>query len=428
MEVQMAARIVIQDHQTKKKIVYDYETLSESGKDEKDISFDPETQKKFYEAYAGKRSRKDPRIRSQKKIKCKSLIEARKVEKKLIQLVTEEIAAEEAKGNTWGDIIDHWEFEAKRDYDESGVCRNPLNGKIITHKTVHNNVAMLKEYTKDWLKTPASELTRVHGKAVMRAAEEVYESYGSVKRLRGVIYSTYNFGMEEEIIKGVKKTPVCGVAIDFKEEDSLPEILTQKEVKHLLTEAKKRNHSWYPIWAVALATGMRSSELYALRKENVLLKEGMIRICEGWDWELDEAKSTKAGYWRNAPIAKSLMPMIAKLLDNNSEEYLFPRFYQWERGEQAKVLRSFCEQIGITSVRFHTLRACFATHLLASGVDQATVMRIGGWKTFKTFEVYVRLAGVREAGATDGMMDNLLGNNDEAIFEHASEILHDEAT
>ena len=58
---------------------------------------------------------------------------------------------------------------------------------------------------------------------------------------------------------------------------------------------------------------MRSSELYALKKDNVLLKEGLIRICESWDWEEDEAKSTKAGYWRNAPIAQTLRPMIANL-------------------------------------------------------------------------------------------------------------------
>lgn len=421
----MAARIVIQDRRTKKKVVYDHEQLKDKGQDEKDIPFDPKLQKKFYEAYVNRRSKKDIRIRVQRKVKCKTLADARKVEKKLIQHATELIAREESKGNTWGAIIDLWEFEAKRDYDEVGVCRNPQTGKVIKLKTVHNSVAMLKEYTKDWLQTPASELTRVHGKAVIRSAEEVYEAYGSVKRLRGIIQSVYNFGIEEGIITGVKKTPVCGVGIDLKEEDSLPEILTAKQVRTLLHEAKKCNHSWFPVWAIALASGMRSSELYALRKDNVLLKEGLIRICESWDWEEDEAKSTKAGYWRNAPIAQTLKPMIKGLLESTPGEFLLPRFTEWERGEQAKVLRSFCEQIGIPSVRFHTLRACFATHLLASGVDQATVMRIGGWKTFKTFEVYVRLAGVNEVGATDNMMGGFL-DTDESVFEHASKILADD--
>ncbi|PIR31480.1 MAG: hypothetical protein COV38_00420 [Bdellovibrionales bacterium CG11_big_fil_rev_8_21_14_0_20_38_13] len=423
----MAARIVIQNQKNKKQTVYDHDTLLENGQSEKDIPFDHSSQKKFYEAYVNKRSKIDSRIRFQRKVKCDTLKLALKEEKKLIQTVTELIAKEEAKGNCWGAIIDLWKFEAKRDYDELKKCRNPQTGKPLTLKTVNDNVTMLKSYTKDWLKTSASDLGRVHGKAVIRSAEEIYESYGSVKRLRAVIQSVYNFGIEEGIITGVKRTPVCGIGIEMKDEDQLPEILTQAQAKKLLSEAKKRNHPWFSIWAVALATGMRSSELYALRKENVLLKEGMIRICESWDWEEDVAKSTKAGYWRNAPIAKSLRPIIMELLETNEGDFLFPRYREWERGEQAQVLRSFCNLIGIPSVRFHTLRACFATHLLASGVDQATVMRIGGWCTFKTFEVYIRLAGVKEAGATDGMMEGLLGKTDEDVFEHASEFLIDQA-
>lgn len=421
----MAARIVIQDRTTKKKVMYDYDQLKGNGKDEKDLPFDPTVHKKIYEAYVNRRSKKDVRIRVQKRVQCKTLADALKTEKRLIQLATELVAKEESKGNTWGAILDLWEYEAKRDYEEVGLCRNPQTGKPIKLKTIHNNVAMLKQYTKEWLQIPGSELTRVHGKAVIRSAEESFEAYGSVKRLRGVIQSVYNFAIEEGIILGVKKTPVCGIGIELKEEDSLPEILTIEQVKTLLREAKKRRHPWFPIWAIGLATGMRSSELYALRKENVLLDEGLIRICESWDWEEDEAKSTKAGYWRNAPIAKTLRPLIQELLNSNSGEFLLPRFTEWERGEQAQVLRSFCDQIGIPSVRFHTLRACFATHLLSSGVDQATVMRIGGWKTFKTFEVYVRLAGVKEVGATDGMMGRFL-NTDESVFEHASHVLSEE--
>jgi integrase len=39
--------------------------------------------------------------------------------------------------------------------------------------------------------------------------------------------------------------------------------------------------------------------------------------------------------------------------------------------------------------------------MLASGVDQATVMKIGGWQDLKTFQIYVRLAGIEVKGATD---------------------------
>ena len=63
----------------------------------------------------------------------------------------------------------------------------------------------------------------------------------------------------------------------------------------------------------------------------------------------------------------------------------------------------FCKEVGIPSVRFHTLRACFATHLISRGVPSATVMKICGWRELKTAERYIRLAGINERGATEGL-------------------------
>jgi len=74
---------------------------------------------------------------------------------------------------------------------------------------------------------------------------------------------------------------------------------------------------------------------------------------------------------------------------NPESPYLFPRFKEWERGEQALILRDFCAQIEIPSVKFHTLRACFATQLLIMGVDAGTIMAIGGWSNYKTFRIYL---------------------------------------
>ena len=144
--------------------------------------------------------------------------------------------------------------------------------------------------------------------------------------------------------------------------------------------------------------------ILCFEKKNVIRREGISRIVESWDWHASEEKATKARYWRNAPIAETLKPVIDQLMDTNPDSSIvLPRVHEWEQAYQASILRSFCKKIEISSVRFHTLRACFATHLLASGVNEATVMRIGGWKDFKAFQTYVRLAGLREKGATEGL-------------------------
>lgn len=54
-------------------------------------------------------------------------------------------------------------------------------------------------------------------------------------------------------------------------------------------------------------------------------------------------------------------------------------------------------------VVFHTLRACFATHLLSTGVEPLKVMRMGGWSDLKTFQIYLRMSGVDVRGVAEGL-------------------------
>jgi hypothetical protein len=43
------------------------------------------------------------------------------------------------------------------------------------------------------------------------------------------------------------------------------------------------------------------------------------------------------------------------------------------KAQQARVLRCFLKRIGIKDVKFHALRACFATQLLAKNIPPAVL-------------------------------------------------------
>ncbi len=113
-------------------------------------------------------------------------------------------------------------------------------------------------------------------------------------------------------------------------------------------------------------------------------------------------KTTKSGKWRTVPISTELHSFLVELkAQAKGREHVLPRLSGWDEGRQADILRKFCYGIGIRSIRFHALRACFATQLLAHDVAPARVMKICGWEDLKTMQHYVRLAGVDEKGATE---------------------------
>ena len=144
----------------------------------------------------------------------------------------------------------------------------------------------------------------------------------------------------------------------------------------------------------------------ALQWKDIDLEKGIILVSKSYSKARRTIKCTKAGYWRSVPISKDLREVILELKSTDSldDDFVLPRVSGWKNGDAGEFLRQYLKENGISKdVVFHTLRACFATHLLASGVDQAKVMKIGGWRDIKTFQVYVRLAGVEVTGATDAL-------------------------
>ena len=101
-----------------------------------------------------------------------------------------------------------------------------------------------------------------------------------------------------------------------------------------------------------------------------------------------------------------LMPVLAELkIKTFSTGFVLPRICKWEQGEQARQLRLFLKSIGLPEVRFHDLRASWATLLLSRGVAPSKVMSMGGWSDMKTMMIYMRKAGIDIKGATSCLDD-----------------------
>ncbi|MEI7441353.1 MAG: site-specific integrase [bacterium] len=391
--------------------------------------------KTYYVVYHQVTSKIDPSIRAQrrtlldmKRNRITSMNSAVAVEKQIIKDLMTKVAKLEGRGITWFELVDKWE-DFHLDVQNQKFSYHHIRG--VARRTL--------ALTQDWVKKPVSEITRGDVRALYRRLNNEGASYGTIRKVKHSINVIFKWGIEERVIKDVTASPTREVEIEGKPEEKKPEILTREQVKILLNEASSRNHPWFPIWVMALYTGCRSGELLALRAESCSLVPieiareqmklppekrsfGTITVERSWNPKERKYKSTKAKYWRTIPVSKDLYWFLLDLMaqDFGNDElgkFILPSVKEWKgAGEQAQVLRNFCNEIGIPSVRFHALRACFATHLLEMGVPSVKVMKIGGWKTLKTMEIYTRLAGVDVAGVTEGLgsiPSNL--NNDQKV-------------
>lgn len=343
------------------------------------------------------RSKINPNIRiTRQKQGFRTRAEAEREETKLHKECERELLSLEARGVLFGDLLDEWYQHTIRIKVQSGK---------ITQMSLDDYMGSIRKWFRDYLKRPAVDLTPYAASEIFEAMQTKGISLRHQKKAKQVVKAVFDLGILRGRIPGVTRSPTVEVVLKRGEEKK-PEILTIGEIQKLVSLANQQEHPWRRIWSVALLTGMRSGELSALTWKDVDFESKLINCNKSYNCRTRSFKSTKAGYWRQIPISPDLEAILNEqksLTGCDPSGYVFERLWQWRMGLQAQVLRSFCFINGLPSIKFHTLRACFATQMLRNGVEAARVMKICGWKELKTMQHYVRLAGIEITGATDGL-------------------------
>jgi integrase len=325
------------------------------------------------------------------------------------------VAKRENEGLTWGEVVEAW-----RDW----YSRYPSSR--WNEGTVRDYIAIMYNWTEHWLKRPVKSLTVADGFEMIELARKMGATTQRLYQIKTTVNVIYKWGLGAGKITDRDHSPVFGIELAKKDKDQIPEILNRDQVAELLQRAEQTEHEWYPIWKFDAYTGLRAAELDGLRHEDMELipKEkareldkstqavknyGTVRVQRQWRKLFKSYGELKGRYWRTVPVSSQLYWFLVDYLADNdfgSDEFgkrVFPLLSELRRGQQAMVLKQFCRSQGLKPIKFHTLRACFATHLLAAGVPEAKVMKIGGWKDRETMMVYVRMAGIDEAGATEAL-------------------------
>ncbi|OQW47945.1 MAG: hypothetical protein A4S09_14200 [Proteobacteria bacterium SG_bin7] len=220
------------------------------------------------------------------------------------------------------------------------------------------------------------------------------------KSMLKFIRAAFQFAVENNWLAR-NPTPRLQIRIGNK----IKAVLTKEQARILLEKAKEYEHEWYPVWAVALYTGMRNGELHALTWDKVSFENRTILVSSSWDKKNGFKDLTKSGEDRIVEIAENLVYVLKELkLKNSDSPFVLPRIDSWDVGRQAEILRAYLYALGLPRIRFHDLRASWATILLGQGVEPVKIMKMGGWKDIKTMMIYIRKAGIDIKGVTDGLV------------------------
>jgi integrase/recombinase XerD len=170
-----------------------------------------------------------------------------------------------------------------------------------------------------------------------------------------------------------------------KQRKKLPGVLTRQEVEAIFSATKNLKHR--AILMTIYSGGLRISEATRLRVSDIDSGRMMIRVSEG--------KGLKDRYTllgeRNLEILRRYYKAYRPL------EWLFPGRNASEPVSISAVQRVFKRSLQKAGIKkkasVHTLRHCFATHLLESGTDLYYIQRLLGHKSAGTTSVYLHITG-----------------------------------
>lgn len=264
-------------------------------------------------------------------------------------------------------------------------------------KTIACYLACMKGVAKHFRKSPA-ELGDEEIRAYLHYLMEERKVSQSVLVQT---YSALKFFFEKTLQKqwNAFRIPRC------KQRRKVPGVLTREEVESILSVTKNLKHR--AILMTIYSAGLRIGEATRLKVSDIDSGRMMLRVNEG--------KGLKDRYTllgeRNLEMLRRYWKTYRPL------EWLFP-------GRNAsgpvsisaiqRVFKTSLEKAGIKKkASVHTLRHCFATHLLDSGTDLYYIQRLLGHKSAGTTSVYLHITG-KDIGKIKSPIDSSVGNREPA--------------
>lgn len=215
----------------------------------------------------------------------------------------------------------------------------------------------------------------------------------STARLLSSIKRYYQFCVREQLIKLDPSDRIDAPKLGR----TLPKFLSEVEVEALLDAPDLKDPLGIrdrTMLELLYATGLRVSELVNLTMDQINLRQGVVRV---------QGKGNKE---RLVPLGEEAMSWLEQYLKEarhqitppGASDYVFTTRRHSAMTRQAfwYLVKRYAKKVGIKKhLTPHTLRHCFATHLLNHGADLRVVQMLLGHSDLSTTQIYTHVARER---------------------------------
>ncbi|MEJ2647238.1 MAG: site-specific tyrosine recombinase XerD [Sedimentisphaerales bacterium] len=227
----------------------------------------------------------------------------------------------------------------------------------------------------------------IHEFLIKLSREEKIES--SIKRslvaIRMFLRYARSWGLIEDDFTTILESP--------KVWQKLPCVCSEQQVVNLLESPDKKEPYYLrdkAILELLYATGARAAEVATMKISNLNLDIGYLR-CIGKGNKERIIPMGKAAIAAVRDYLSELRPRLANVL---SEDFLFlsRTGRSLSRIEIWRMVKKYALRAGMPkNLTVHTLRHCFATHLLSGGADLRSVQEMLGHVDISTTQIYTHV-------------------------------------
>jgi len=250
----------------------------------------------------------------------------------------------------------------------------------------------LKSFLKYCKSNKISELGQINRALIqnyLRILSQNQNSESSIKRCLVAIRMLLRFAR----LMGLVQDDMTSVLESPKVWQKLPITCNKQQVINLLNSPDFSELFYLrdkAMLELLYATGIRASELASLRQSDLNLDIGYLR-CVGKGGRERVIPVGKAAIAATVDYLSNLRPKLARPI--SSDFLLLSRTGRpMSRIEIWRLVKKYAIRAGMPrNLTVHTLRHCFATHLLAGGADLRSVQEMLGHVDIATTQIYTHV-------------------------------------